>query len=160
MPNCYDPRGAAESAVRDQNHEWLAHWLSQEFQVHVDPESVKTWLQADRSLLLPYWSDASWRMWFKNRLSESGAFGCSFKKPPHINLPVTLHVGFVGLFESEEELRVLRNEHLLDDEDIHPVRSRLFRQVERDYIQGIDNTARTVGGHEPAKPGEENFAVD
>lgn len=51
---------------------------------------------------------SDWRMWIKNRLDELGYFQPGYSHPLRIDIPVTLHIFFLGINETEEELFRLR----------------------------------------------------
>lgn len=55
-----------------------------------------------------------------------------------------LHVGFLSIMETENELSRLRGEAV--QADISPARSRMARLLNKDYVRPIDRTAAKVAG--------------
>lgn len=85
-------------------------------------------------------------VWLKSRLNCRGMLPVS-GAPPNDDDPgpvsAVLHVGFVGIHESEEMLERLRSEFVKRDPGA-PARSKVFKQLARETIAPIDGTAARV----------------
>jgi hypothetical protein len=72
------------------------------------------------------WSDESWFMWFRNRLSAHGHFR-ALENPPLVDsLPVTLHVFFIYLEETPEMLARLNRYEGKEKRKKLPGQSKIF----------------------------------
>ena len=87
------------------------------------------------------WSDGTWLMFFKNRLSEWGLFPHGSKSENNIVFHCEMRVGFIHIEESPLMLARLRNDRELIEE--HTARSRLNKMT-AEFIEPINATAAKV----------------
>jgi len=91
----------------------------------------------------PGWSDSTWIMWFRNRADAAGLLSApALGHPDDGRLKVLMHVFFLCIEETEEQLLRLRNEKL--EEAKLPSTSSVFST--NAIPQPIDRVAARVSG--------------
>lgn len=104
--------GPLAVALSGENFEWVAGYVHARFGVLVPASRIGEWwaaamLKFHGRLGIFGWSDGTFAMWLKNRLSDAGLLpGSGVAKP--IWLGVELHVGFLSVEETPEQLAILR----------------------------------------------------
>lgn len=90
------------------------------------------------------WSEGTWWMWIKSRIQETDMMDWMTGIRPAVTEHPTclLHVGFVSILETDEELARLRNEDLKEESKV--ARSKLHRRLPHENVHPIDRTAMIV----------------
>lgn len=117
----------------------LAFYLEELLDYTIDPADLQ---EACEGFARPCRScpDDYWYSWFKNRLVGAGLLPALQREPREVRLFTTLHVGFLAIYETEEELERLRNEQPAPA--AAPVRSQVTKT--NLVIQPIDRVAARV----------------
>lgn len=153
-------------AVEEVNVAWVQSYLAGRLMVEVSPEVVWRWLVSALTYLeLDYasmcraykvgelnkndpclWSSGSLDLFLRTRLAQEGYFVAGGQGTVRINFPVKLHTGFLGIWETEEQLDLLRRWKPDEDKD-NEVPRLATPGIERAYpqkLEGIDAVARRV----------------
>lgn len=105
-------RGPLSRAMCDGDYKWVAGFLAGRFGVTVSASQIERWWKSrpggNPRLRCWDWSDGTFAMWLKNRLSDSNLLPVADVNPFNGSLPVELHVGFLSLEETAEMLARLR----------------------------------------------------
>lgn len=102
--------GPAGRAFQRRDFAWLAGWLTARFGVPVAADRVAGWQPDPRwvGLIEDSWSDGSWACWWKNRMEAAGLFGPKCAGVEAVRLEVPMHVFFLAIDETDEQLARLR----------------------------------------------------
>lgn len=93
--------GPLGRAIAAGDGEYVAAWLRRRFGVAVGGPVVLT-----ASAMTRGWSDGSWWSWFRNRIVDDGWYEWAEPlgdPPAGINLPVTLHTGYLSVVVTPEQ---------------------------------------------------------
>lgn len=128
------------AAVLGGDWDSVTAWIWGTFDVPVGPGKVERIFTRAKGAPAAHHKDL-WRVWIKNRLAEAGLFPAGEMGPDSIDLPVELHVGFLCIAETEEELARLRNEAMVHVSK--PATPAIERNV-RSEMNPINRTAARV----------------
>lgn len=128
--------------------EELSREVHRRYEIDVNPERLRDLcMQAPRNWNFPEpsWGDGTWFMWLKKRLLEGnliGLPGCSCQEIPD-GWTTTLHIGFLSIIETAEELARLRwGKRMVSHDSL--ARSKIIKALPRGNVHPINLTAALV----------------